>query len=144
MADVRLLQTEDGGEVELVGGQITLDEGLDSAVFLSLFGGNDDDSGLDGDKPRQWWGNVDELDEARKYRSLTQYLLRSLPLIPNNLRRIEDAAVSDLAWMIESKLASFVGATATMPGRNTIKLALKIEIQSKPFEPSFLFRKSQQ
>jgi phage gp46-like protein len=144
MADVRLFQTEDGGEIELVGGQITLDEGLDSAVFLSLFGGNDDDSGLDGDKPRQWWGNVDELDEARKYRSLTQYLLRSLPLIPNNLRRIEDAAVSDLAWMIESKLASFVGATATMPGRNTIKLALKIEIQSKPFEPSFLFRKSQQ
>jgi phage gp46-like protein len=144
MADVRLFQTEDGGEIELVGGQIALDEGLDSAVFLSLFGGNDDDGGLDGDKLKQWWGNVDELDETRKYRSLTQYLLRSLPLIPNNLRRIEDAAVSDLAWMLDTKLASFVGATATMPGRNTVKLTPKIEIQGKSFEPAFLLRKNQQ
>lgn len=144
MPDVRLFQTEDGGEIEVVGGQIELGDGLETAVYLSLFGGNDDDSGLAGDDSKQWWGNLGETEVARKYRSFTQYLLRALPLIPNNLRRIEDAAILDLQWMLEEKLASFVSATATMPARNTVKLELKIEISGRVFDPSFLFRKSQQ
>src|SRR5690348_13884751 len=123
--DVRLFQTDDGGEISCVAGQLELDEGLATAVYLSCFGGNDDDSGLDGDKLRQWWGNFDETDPALQYRSQLQFLLNTLPLIPINMRRFESAAVADLIWMTDSKLASFVGATATMPALNTIKIVFK-------------------
>lgn len=144
MSDVRIFQTVDGGEITCNAGQIVIDDGLDTAVFLSLFGGNDDDSGLEGDDPRQWWGNTIETEATQKHRSLTQNLLRGLPLIPANLLRIEDAAMTDLAWMTETELASFVSASASMPALNTVKLTIKAEIQSKPFEESFVYRRSRQ
>jgi phage gp46-like protein len=143
--DVRLYQKDgDGGEIEFVNGQAVMDDGLETAVFLSLFGGNDDDSGLDGDKPRQWWANFEEQDATKRQRSETQFLLQSLPLIPANLRRVEDAAGADLAWMLETGLAGFVSVTATMPARNTIKLQMKIEVQGRELEPAFVYRRSQQ
>jgi phage gp46-like protein len=144
MSDVRIYQKDDGGEIDCVGGQIGLDDGLDAAVYLSLFGGNSDDSGIDGDKPKQWWGNADEPDVTRHYRSELQYLLNTLPLIPMSLRRFEAVAGTDLAWMLETGLASFVGAIASMPALNTVKLQLKIVIQDRVYEPAFLFRKNQQ
>lgn len=142
--DVALRQIEEGAELECVNGQITLDEGLETAAFLSLCGGSDDDSGLDGDKPRQWWGNLLETDPARHLRSQFQFLLNTIPLTPANLGRFEDAAIADLTWMLDSGLASFVGASASMPERNTVKVATKIEIQNRVFEPAFLFRQSNQ
>jgi phage gp46-like protein len=143
--DVRLYQKDgDGGEIDFVGGQAVLGDGLETAVYLSLFGGNDDDSGLDADNARQWWANVEERDASKRYRSETQYLLRAAPLIPANLRRFEDAATLDLAWMTESGLASFVSVTASMPELNTVKLQIKIEIQGRTFDPAFTYTRSQQ
>jgi phage gp46-like protein len=143
--DVRLYQKNgDGGEIEVVGGQIGLDEGLETAVFLSLFGGNDDDAGIDATKALQWWGNVEERDETRRHRSETQYLLNNSALVPANLRRFEDAAALDLEWMTSTGLASFVGVEATMPALNTVKLTVKIEIQGQEFKPAFVYRRSTQ
>lgn len=134
--DVRLYQKDgNGGEIDFVAGQATLGDGLETAVYLSLFGGNEDDSGLDADKPRQWWANTEEPDATKRYRSETQYLLLTLPLIPVNLRRFEAAAMLDLAWMTESGLASFVSVTATMPALNTVRLQVKAEIQDRAFLP---------
>lgn len=141
--DVRLYQKDgDGGEIDCDNGQLVLDEGLETAVYLSFFGGNDDDSGLDADKPKQWWANFEEKDSTKRYRGELQLLLNTLPLIPANLRRFEDAAVLDLAWMTESGLASFVGVTATMPSLHKVKLLPKIEIQDRVFEPVFTYSRS--
>ena len=142
--DVRLYQKDgDGGEIDFVNGQAVMDDGLETAAFLSMFGGNDDDSGLDGDKPRQWWANFEEPDAVKRHRSETQFLLNSIALIPANLRRVEDAANADLAWMVETGLAGFVSAAATMPALNTIKLQLKIEVQGQELEPAFIYRRGQ-
>ncbi len=143
--DVRLYQKDgDGGEIDCVNGQIVLDDGLETSVYLSWFGGNDDDSGLDADRPRQWWANTEERDATKRYRSELQYLLRTLPLVPSNLRRFEDAAVLDLAWMTDSGLASFVSVAASMPALNTVKLTAKIEIQGRIFEKAFVAKLSKQ
>lgn len=145
MTDVRLYEKDgDGGEIDSVNGQLVMDDGLESAVYLSLFGGNDEDSGSDGDKPKQWWGNVEEPDANKRYRSETQRLLQALPLIPVNLRRIEDAALSDLAWMTDSGLASFVSARASMPALNTVRLTIKAEIQGREFARAFTYVRSSQ
>ena len=82
MSDVLLSQTADGGEITVANGQVALTGGLESAVYLSIFGGNDSDSGQESTAPKQWWGNLDEPDPAGRYRGQTQYLLRALPLVP--------------------------------------------------------------
>jgi phage gp46-like protein len=136
VSDLLLFHTADGGEIELINGQPTMSDGLATAAYLSLFGGNELDSGLQGDDRKQWWANLSETDPARMYRSRTQCLLRAIPAIPANLRRVEDAASSDLAWFLD-EVASAVDVAASMPALNRVVIAIKITVASAVYELSF-------
>lgn len=124
ISDVRLFNTADGGEICFENGLPVMSDGRDSAAYMSLFGGNEDDSGLPGDLSKQWWGNFSESNPSRCYRSETQFLLATLPPTTGNLRRIEGGANNDLAWFVADGLADSVMAVGSMPGRNRIKLDL--------------------
>lgn len=137
MADVLIFQTPDGGEVTCTAGQILLDDGVASVVYISLWGGNEDDSGSDADKPKEFWANKIETDATKKIRSRTQALLRSIPATSGNLRLIEEAVAQDLAWMLETKLATFVGASVSIPRLNWVNIEVSVEIQGKSFAVSF-------
>lgn len=130
MSDVRLYQTLDGGEIDTTNGQLVLSDGLETAAYLSLFGGNERDSGLPADDRYQFWGNLGEVDPKRRYRSETQNLLRSLPATSSNLRRIEDAAGRDLEWLTED-VADSVAVTATIPALNRVQLNVVVVIGGK-------------
>ena len=58
--------------------------------------------------------------------------IRAIPAIPANLRRIEQAAERDLAWMVSVNAATAVSATASMPGRNRVRLVVRIEADGAP------------
>lgn len=134
--DVSLFQTDDNGNITVEGGIIRMSNGLETSVYLSLFGGNTDDDGR-ADNKDNWWANLDEVDTARQYRSETQHLLQSLPTTSENLLRIEDAVNRDLAWLIKIKVASSVKVVSSIPGLNKIKL--KVDIEAIGEESSFEF-----
>lgn len=121
MTDVLLRQTNDGGDITAEAGLLAMSDGLETAAYLSLFGGNEQDPG-DADSAESWWGNVGELEPARQYRSETQYLLRSLPAVPANLRRIEEAAERDLEWMLDSGIAKSIAVSASIPELNRVRV----------------------
>jgi len=133
MTDVVLENTSDGGEITITNGLFTMGDGLGAAVYLSLFGGNVEDGGADGDKPVQWWGNWSETEASHQYRSETQHLLKSLPLIPASLRRIEDAVTRDTAWMVPTP-ASAIAVVVTMPALNTVKIQIDVTVNGKVFQ----------
>lgn len=133
MTDIRLTHTRDGGEVEIVNGRVTMDDGPATAVYLSLFGGNERDGGGEATRALQWWGNLLKEDSARGARSETQHLLRSIPAITANLRRIEDAVVRDLAWLTD-ELGAAVKAEVTIPGLNRIRIRVSIEVDGTTTE----------
>lgn len=137
MTDVLIYQTNDQGDIDYLEGRATLDEtGLSSAAFLSLFGGNEDDSGLEEGDPKQWWGNLTETDPERQYRSQFQNLLLGLPAIPANLRRLEDTAAADLAWMTNALVES-VNAEASIPALNRVKVTLSFVVNNDFFKAAF-------
>jgi phage gp46-like protein len=129
--DVRLYQTNDGGEIDVVAGQVVMDDELTTAVYLSLFGGNDDDGGADGDKPREWWGNKLAADEAEKLRSETQSLLAKIPVTSGNLRRFQDAAQRDLAWMVTAAVATAVAVRVVITAVNRLRFDIAIQVNSE-------------
>jgi phage gp46-like protein len=137
--DVELLHTDDGGEITATNGIVKLNDGLETCVYLSLFGGAEDDGGGSATKSRQWWGNLLENDPARKYRSETQYLLRALPLVPANLRRLELAAGRDLAWLVTEGLATEVEAVASMPALNKVQIEVTLKSNLGDKKYGFLF-----
>lgn len=124
--DVKLFQTDDDGNITVENGLVEMSGGLETAAYLSLFGGNEDDDGR-ADSPANWWANLDEFDPTRRYHSETQNLLQAIPATTGNLRRIEDAAGRDLAWLVDSGVASSVLVAASIPGINRIKLTIDIE-----------------
>lgn len=128
--DVLLFNTPDGGEIDVSNGIVTMTHGLGVAAYLSLFGGNEADGTLPDDR-NQWWGNLDEPEPSRRYRSQTQHLLARLSATPGNLRRLEDAALRDLQWFLDQRIANRVTASASIPGLNRVTIAVDIEAQGE-------------
>lgn len=127
MADVLLRHTDDGGEMSCVNGVITTADGLETAAYLSLFGGNEADNGLADGVKQQWWANFEEPVPERRMRSQTQALLAGIPCVPFNLLRIEDAAKADLAWM-EKALSATVSVVASIPALDRVQIDIEIRI----------------
>ena len=121
--DVFLFDTPDGGDVTQ---DLEIRDGLETCVYLSLFGGNVKDDGSQ-KTPFTWWGNINENVDSKKYVSEAAYLLRTDPPEPKNLRRIEDAAKRDLAWILADEIAQSLRVVATMPALNTVKLSVALD-----------------
>lgn len=134
--DVKLFQTDDDGEITVENGLVEMSGGLETAAYLSMFGGNEDDDGR-GDNPHKWWANLDETETAKQFRSETQNLLQGIPATTGNLLRIEDAINRDLAWFLDNNVASSVTVSVSMPAVNRIKIIIDIEANGE--ESSFEF-----
>lgn len=126
MSDVLLHHTNDNGEITVAAGIMEMTAGLDTAAYLSLFGGNQEDP-ANIESSQTWWGNVGVADKSKQYRSRTQHIIYGLPPIPINLKRIEDAARADLAWFVVEKVATSVTVSASLIDRNKVSLVITIE-----------------
>lgn len=121
--DVLLFHTLDDGDLQVDQGMVAMDGGLRSAVYISLFGGNEDDSGGDKD-PQNWWGNIGQRHQVR---SETQHLLQTATPTSANLLRVEDAITRDLVWLVSEGAAAEVSARVIIPTYNSIKITVTID-----------------
>ncbi len=131
--DVALIQTFEGPDlvtdpgrveftIEVVNGLMTMTPDFDTAIKLSLFGGEKEDDGSPGN-PATWWGNLTETSDALQYRSRTQYLLNTVPATSGNLKKIEDAARLDLAWFLDTNTANSLDVSAIIPALNRVTIS---------------------
>lgn len=127
MADVLIFNTLDGGDIAIEQGSPVLTGGLESMAYLCLFGGNGDDNGAP-DNPLSWWGNI---GESVRYRSQTQFLLKSVAATPFNLRRIESAALSDLAIFQNENIVSDLEVSASIPAVNTVVIDVSLNADGR-------------
>jgi len=135
--DVRLFQTLDEGDIDVEGGIVAMNGGLETAAYLSLFGGNEEDPGFGDDAPA-FWGNLLETDPARKYRSQLQNLIQALPLTPGNLRRVEDSARLDLQWFLDEGIATSLEVTASIPTANRLNIEIAIVAEGEETTINFV------
>jgi phage gp46-like protein len=89
-------------------GLFASDRAFNTAVYLSLFGGNKDDNGKVKNK-NEWWGNLlPETAEPEKFVSRFQAVITGLPMTAKNIQEAENAAALDLKWIIEEGIARSV------------------------------------
>lgn len=129
MTDVRLYATADGAELNITNCNVELTNYLETAIYLSISGGNVDDAGESNTK-YQYWGN--SIGDDAPLRSRTQYLLQSLPITSANLKRIKTAVEYDLAWILNDKLVSKLEVEASLYQVKWVKIDIKTE--SNQFE----------
>ena len=123
--DVFLTQSNDGGEISVVGGIVEMRGSLETMAYLCLFGGNEDDDGS-ADNPATWWGNLGENEPAKQYTSRTQHILKALPLSSANLNRVAEAVKTDTQIFIDQKIATSIEIELSIPALNTLAIVLNI------------------
>ena len=127
--DVLLFQTVDDGEIAVTDGIVSMTNGFETAVYLSLFGGNDDDSGR-ADDDLTWWGNIGARDPDERMVSQTQNMMRGLPVTSGSLPSIRNAIKNDLSWM--SKYVENMEITLAIPGPKRIDIRIRFDFNGAP------------
>lgn len=124
--DVLLYDTVDGGEISFSDDNLIMDDtGFETAIYLSLFGGNELDDGSESTLKYEWWGNKLEDDPKYKLTSQTQNIIHGYPATPNNLNKVKEAVKQDLAWMISEGIIDNLTITATIPNKNRLNLTVE-------------------
>lgn len=134
--DVLLVDTVDGGEISIINGLVIADKKFSTAVYLSLFGGNEADQGRV-DNNKTWWGNrFENISENEKIVSRFQAIIKSLPLTSKNLLLAEQAAKEDLIWMISEGIADEIITDIKIVDRFRCELEIIIRKDGELIEKS--------
>jgi len=127
--DLLLEDTPDFGEIKIENGLFVNDQTFNTAVYLSLYGGNAKDNGKVKNK-ETWWGNtLPATAENEKMISRFQAVISGLPMTTKNILQAETAAELDLKWIIGEGIADKITAVGRAAGKNKFELA--VEIKSK-------------
>lgn len=123
--DYLLHHTPDNGDVTIEEGILEMTQSFETAAYLSLFGGNEEDDGSL-DSPLQWWGNLDETDANKHMRSEAQHVLRSLPATSGNLLRLQDAVKRDMNWLLTTRAANEINVSIGVPRLNWVNIRIRV------------------
>ena len=125
MGEMVIFTIENGaGEIEIF--QNNPEKSLQSAILLSLFGGNREDNGLD--QKKTWWGNIDEQNPDAKMISQFQNIVFSLPLTSANRLRLQEAAESDLNWLIKNKIVKKLKVNIRIDSTRKVTLSIDSDL----------------
>lgn len=116
MADAAMVMTENGGALLLSGFDLERDDGLQTAVIISLFTDRRASPEqipveLPQDDLRGYWGDISNATPSDKTGSLLWLLAREKQL-PQILGRAQQYCREALAWMVEDLVAIRVEVTA--------------------------------
>lgn len=142
MADIALAFDDfRGGDLVLSGQDLARDDGLESAVLLSLFTdrratteqlrAGDDKSDL-----RGWWGDFNPPADGDQSGSLLWLLAREKQS-RETLARARQYAQQALAWMIEDRVASTITVTTEYGAPGVMHIGVDID---RPAGPRLTYR----
>lgn len=136
MSDIALLWQTDHADIAVSGADLLADDGLDTAVILSLFcdrrAASDDGIPLDAD-PRGWWGDT-FADVQGDLIGSRLWLLGREKQLQSVAQRAQGYAAEALAWLVQDGVASAVSVDAEWIAQGTLGLSVSIQ---RPTQPPF-------
>jgi len=132
VSDIRTLFLDftQGADLAIDGLLLAADDGLDTAVILSLFTdarADDDDTLPQGSTDhRGWWGDVFAAATGDRIGSRLWLLLPGKQTVAN-LNAAREFGEEALAWLVDDGIASRVVVEATNPRDSLLALAIAIE-----------------
>lgn len=127
MTDILLYDTLDGGDIKVEGNRLVRAEGLETAIYLCLFGGNLQDDGSESTSKLQWWGNYGEPVE-NQYRSRFQALLNGKPFTSALINQLTEAAISDIMTM---DVVKEVSVDISSPVYKRLDIIIKVTLKNE-------------
>lgn len=116
--DVLLFQTLNGGDISITDGIAQMTQGLETAVYLSLF------------SPIDTYLNEAAETPDEKLSSQTEEVLNNKPQTSKNYQLLVQAVDADLKWLISNGSANSIEASAASDGLNRVIINISIEQDS--------------
>lgn len=129
MADLKLTETNDGGDLIVLGSDLEVINGFENMIYLALFGGNIEESTRKYNPTEQrfdYWGNdlFAQNDSSIQFNSETERLLNNIAISSSSRLLIESAVKNDLAFMTDfGTLTVLVSLTAV----DRIEISIKFQ-----------------
>lgn len=127
--DFKLYEQGDGGELNLLGGDIESDKTLSNAIYLSLF------------KTDTWYDIFEDSDDSNNNNTSIdndnnnlEIQLKELIISTTNLKKLETLINEKLNWLLEENIVDSIETTIT-PTFESIKISILIQ------EPSNISKK---
>lgn len=152
MTDLALVWDADNftGDLLLQGGALTMDDGLRSAVLISLFtdarAADDETLPQDGGDRRGWWGDTQAriagvdagtAQDRNRIGSLLWLLHRS-KITSAVMMQAKEAAEAALEWLVRDGVASAVRVVVSASG-HTMQIAVELDRPTGPTRQRFDF-----
>jgi phage gp46-like protein len=134
MSDVRTVWRDLGGDWVVAGPSLAEDDGLETAVVLSLFTDRvaaEGDTTVEPTARRGWWGDAYPEVQGDQIGSRLWQLAREKQL-PQVLARAELYAREALQWLVDDGVASSVAVQAEQAGQGLLGLAITITRSAQP------------
>lgn len=128
MSDIKIDLQEFGGDVLITSADTERDDGLQTAVILSLFTDrrcDPDDLPPEENDLRGWWGDVVPPVDGDQIGSLL-WLLKREKQLASVVAKARDYAQAALQWMIDDKIASKVDVEAAIIRRGVLGIGVTI------------------
>lgn len=116
--DLLLFQSLDGGNINVDNGIVQMTQGLETAVYLSLF------------SPEDWYGNYTVDINSGKLQSKTDAIITTYPQTSKYYQLLTQAIDSDLKWLIDEGLANAITSSVTAEKLNRVNINITIEQDS--------------
>jgi len=118
------------GDLGVEAGRLALDDGLTTAIVVSLFTdrrARSDDAPPDGPQGdrRGWWGDLVAATEGDQIGSRLWLLAREKQL-PSVVARAREYAAEALAWLVEDGIAAKIEVTAEVVRRGVLGIGIVI------------------
>lgn len=129
MSDVALVYAGESFDISVVRNDLLLDEGLQTAIVISLFTDKrcrvEELPSAETDRAG-WWGDMFADLEGDQIGSKL-WLLRREKQLPATLVRYEEYARESLQWLIDDGIATAVSVTASYPETGRVDLVIAIQ-----------------
>ncbi|MDH0337591.1 phage GP46 family protein [Metapseudomonas otitidis] len=129
MSDIALVWNGTEADLAIEGGDLVLEEGLQTAAVISLFSDRrarlDDVLPADDGDRRGWVGDAWPRVDGDQIGSRL-WLLNREKDVPETLRRAREYARESLAWLIEDGIGASLDVQASVPIRGVLRLELTV------------------
>lgn len=140
MSDLRLVETGNGGDLQLIGRDLSMVDGFENMPYIAIFGGNVEAS-TNGPKEENeqafdWWGNnlLMENNQSVQFNSELERFLNNISLTSANRISAEQVLLSDLNFMnVFSEVTVDTEIIATDNYKINIKIKQPDNLQDKEF-----------
>ncbi|MCE3278022.1 MAG: hypothetical protein K0S44_213 [Bacteroidetes bacterium] len=131
--DVAVIETLNGGDVQIKGSDLALVFGLENMIYLAMFGGNVEQS-TEAEVPVQsfdWWGNrlLFRDTPSAQFNSETERTLNNTPLTSAGRVTIENAIKKDLEFLED--FGATVEVKVSIVATDRINVSIRVVFEAK-------------